>query len=343
MKRNQSTRGYNKAFVKWNILFLSSALMCISVNAASQDIIERRISESVIVLQGWDRNVTAVATKDGLVVFDTFMNPAAARCAREHIEAFNGKPIRYVVNTHYHADHTFGNQVFSDAVIIGHEKILERIEANYGKDIKGTIAAEITELENRLQAAKPGSEEAKGLENRLAAARKEQEDFADFILTPPSIRLNGGATLYLGGKTFEILYLGPAHSDTDFVILVPEERLLIMGDLLMTKRLPYLDWEAEADLENWITIFDNLITESHRYDHVIPGHGKITDVEGLKEHRESMVDLWTTVEDVWNRGLTLEQAKEEIGLEKYSDYIFFELTRAHSIEGCWRILERKSK
>jgi cyclase len=325
------------------ILVLTSAFLCLAVLASAQEIVERRISDSILFLEGGGGNVTAVATDDGVVVFDTFMTPASAGRARELIEKFSDKPIRYVVNTHYHGDHTFGNQVFADAVIIGRKGIFERIQSRYGTDIEESIAGQIADLEKRLHAAEAGSEEAKELETLLAEARKEQADFAVFVLTLPTISLEGNATIFIGGITIKIFYMGPGHSDTDLVILVPEEKLLIMGDLYLPKRIPYLDWQGGADVENWIAMFDKLIEMGDHYDHVVSGHGGITGVDGLKEQQECMTDLWTAVQDAWNRGLTLEQAKEEIKLEKYADYTSFERGRLLNIENCWRILERKTK
>lgn len=320
-------------------------VICCIVVSAQSEITSERIGENVLVLKGGGGNITAISTEDGLVVIDTFMTPASAREARKLIEEFSNKPICYVINTHYHSDHTFGNQVFDEALIIGHYKCVERILARYGDVRKGPVFWEnrVKDLERQLNSAGPDSEAAAQLEVQLQSSRQLLEESRDFVFTPPELAIHGGATLMLGGKTFKILNMGPGHSDTDLIIHVPEERLLVMGDLFLPKRIPYVDFEGGADPQNWILIFDELIQMSSEYDHVVSGHGDIHSIEELKEQRECMTALWDAVCDAWNRGLSLEQAQKEIKLEKHRDYISFERGKSLNIENCWRILESRTR
>lgn len=321
---------------------ISIALILSFVPATAQEITEHRLSDEVIVMEGRGGNMTVVETEAGLVVLDTFMTPASARKARKKIEAFSNKPIRYVINTHHHADHCFGNQVYSDAVIIGFKNFVERVQTRYGKDIIKAIKNQISELESKLDAAEAGSEDAKKIEGLLESSRQELDDFGDFVLTPPDLSLEGGATILLGGKTIKILHFGRGHTDTDLVIFVPEEGLLVMGDLLWNRRISYID-AVESDPLNWMRTLGELIKNCSSAKHVVPGHSHVSGIELLSTQRTYLENLWNAVKTARETGLTLEQAKQEIKLEQYKDYMYYDRGALQlSIENCWKIMERSS-
>lgn len=323
---------------------LFAAISVSAIVYAQGEITSTKLGENVLVIKGGGGNITAIATEECVVVIDAFMTPVSARKARKTIESFSDKPIRYLINTHYHSDHTFGNQVFSDAVIVGHSACEARIKSRYGS-VDGEpefFVKRVSSLEEQLIAAEPDSEEAKALQEQLKGAREILQEFKGFTFTPPILDLNGGAAITLGGKAIQILHLGPGHSDTDLVVLVPDERLLVMGDLGLPGLIPYIDIEGGADPENWIAILDKLIQMEDQYLHVVPGHGDIGTVENLKEQRTCLNDLRQAVNSAWKRGLTLEQAKSEIKLEQYQNYSNFKRARPLNIENCWRFLEKKA-
>lgn len=324
------------------VCFVALIITCLlSPRGSAQEITEHRLNENVMVLEGAGGNITVVATEEGLVITDTFTNPAAARKARALIEKFSDKPVRYVINTHFHSDHCFGNQVFADATIIGCKDYVKRIHTRYGEDIHTEIEAQINEVEKQLQAPELNPEDKARLENLLKEIRQEREEFADFVLTPPDISLDGGAKLYIGGKTFNITHFGTAHTDTDLVIHVPEEQLLIVGDLFWDNRIPYID-PIESDPLNWMDLLEKLQEKLTEVKYVVPGHGKIRGVEALREQQQFLHDLWHAVQEARESGISLEEAKESLRLERYKDYLRYDDGLPYMIESCWRIQERTS-
>jgi cyclase len=316
-------------------ILLSSAIQLLN----AQEITAQRLSKDVMIIQGGGGNMTVVTTDDGIVVMDTFISPAAAGKARKIIEKVTDRPIRYVINTHFHADHSYGNQVFSDAVIIGFHDYAKRAIARYGKDRLASLSETIRSLESQLEAADPGSDGAHRLKERLSEVQKLKNDSKFFLLTKPDIELKGNATIYLGGKNFEILHFGRAHTDSDLVIFVPEAKLLVTGDLCWNRYICYID-PAESDPLNWIAALDNLLGLQAEVHYVVPGHGYPGSIELLKTQREFLDMLWQEVKAVRIHGFSLEQAKQKITMRTYKDYEHYESSLPFIIESCWRIQER---
>lgn len=325
-----------KLFCAFLVLFAMTAM------GGEQDITTSKLSDDVLVVMGGGGNITAINTAEGVVVVDTFISPAAARLARAEIEAsFPGQKIVYVINTHYHFDHTAGNQVFTDAQLLAHVNCIDRVKASY-TDRATRYAAldeEISALEAKIAAAGT-AETAKlaSMQEQLAELKSVHADYGAFKLIPAPLGLEAGARIELGEKTFHLLYNGPGHTNGDIVIHCPEERLLIMGDLLFNRIIPYIDPPAGADVPQWIATLEKLVAMQSGYDTVIPGHGELTDVSGLKLKIEYLNDLWGAVSSAFNQGVSLEEAKEQIRLDKYSSYSRYGALPSN-IEACWLILQ----
>jgi glyoxylase-like metal-dependent hydrolase (beta-lactamase superfamily II) len=277
--------------------------------AASPELQVTRVTNQVIVVHGGGGNVTAVRTTSGILMTDSFISPGAGQEARRLIEThFQSLPIKYLVNTHHHFDHIAGNQHFRDAVIIAHVNIVKHMDK---------YRAELSEEHEDDGTLSPA--------------------LADFVPTDPSILISSDILIHLGGKTFEILHFGNAHTDNDLVVLDREDKLLIMGDLLCPGKSYILG--PGSDTRGWIALLDELIARSNEYELVVAGHGAVVvDVSALDGQREYLIDLWNAVTDAHTRGLTLEQAKRAIDLEKYKNNIKYDKIGL-DIEACWNQME----
>ena len=194
-----------------------------------------RLSEDVLVLtvsKGyWNVNSAAVATGEGLVVIDTFNLPQYAKAALEKIKEFSDEPPRFVINTHCHADHAFGNVVFTEATIIGYCSCGNELEGEAAR-IRLGVESGIETFENALRKAVPGSDQAAKIENMLDFLRSFKAVLdGGFTPAKPEVEFSKAATLVIGDKTFEMLYVGPIHSATDIAVSVPEEKLIFTSDI----------------------------------------------------------------------------------------------------------------
>ncbi len=319
------------------------AIYVVAAPVAEQEIDTVTLSESVIVLQGGGGNVTVIDTAVGLVIIDTFISPAIARRGREVIAGFSDAPVRYAINTHYHYDHTFGNQEFADAIIVAHANCDESIRTRNPEwlEMFSEAVENIPDLERQLGAAGLAPEDAQRIEGELARARRIREILDELVLTPAELALERSATLRLGGKDIRLLHFGPGHTDGDLVIHVPEENLIVTGDLVFHHIIPYIDVDAGADILNWIDILDELIRIGGDDAVVVPGHGEVGSIQVLIDQRDYLQDLWDAVASARERGLTLEQAQTEIALEQYREYDGYDQPLAANVEYCWRISERE--
>jgi len=314
-------------------------LLCVSVLSGQMDLSSQKITENVLIVKGGGANVTVIATEKGLVLIDTFISPGAARRAQKIIQEFSNKPILYAINTHYHADHSFGNQVFSDAVIIGSPDYKKNASTRYCPRIEN-IQKAITDIQEELKNNQLESKYVETLKDQLNSYRQLLKDSRNFKLTGPEISLQGNAVLKLGSTTFKIFTSGPAHTSADLVVYIPEEKLLVMGDLFWDHYIPYMD-PHESDPCNWIAFLDKLPTMINEIQFVVPGHGNVQGRQALKTMQELLQTIWDAVVNAKERGLTLTQAKKEIQLPTYRDYLRYTPYLSFGIESCWNALHRE--
>ena len=175
----------------------------------------QRLSPRVLVLSEtvMGNNVTAVASERGIVVFDTTGLPSTAAKMRRIIEQeFGRTDFAYVINTHSHWDHSFGNQIFPEAVIIGHKSVpagMARDKDNIPQRLENLAGIKTRETA-RLQDVELDSEEAQNIQGFLGSIDRQIRDFRDeFVSTPPDITFSDRMTLDRGDLTLELDYFAP--------------------------------------------------------------------------------------------------------------------------------------
>ena len=207
-------------------------------------------------------NAGFVVTDDGVVVVDALGSPALADELIAEIRRVTAQPIRYVIVTHFHADHIYGLQAFKavGATIIAHPA---------GREYLSSDTAQ-RRLEASRQEMFPWIDD----QTRLLGADRwlDQED----------------STLRVGSHAFRIRHVGPAHTPEDLVVYVPKAGVLFAGDLVFRGRIPYV---GQADSRQWIESLTTLIGFKPRL--VIPGHGPVSTepVADLELTRDYLMHL----------------------------------------------------
>lgn len=210
-------------------------------------------------------NAGVVVTPAGVVVIDALGSPAAAESLLEAIRAVTPLPVRYVVLTHYHADHIYGLQVFKGrgATIIAHES---------GRDYLQSDTAQL----------------------RLQASRETLAPWIDAKtrLIPADRWIRGDTTLELGGERLLLRHVGPAHTPEDLTVWVERSRVLFAGDLAFRGRVPYV---GQADSRGWIAALSKLIATIPEV--IVPGHGPLSThaLDDLRMTRDYLQYLRTTM------------------------------------------------
>jgi glyoxylase-like metal-dependent hydrolase (beta-lactamase superfamily II) len=196
-----------------------------------------------------DISTVLVRGSEGLLLVDTRCNPREAAALTADVQALKLGAIRWVVNTHAHYDHSFGNQGFSDtARIYGHH----RIPAHF---------REFEQPRLDVWAADP--------------AAQPQYDWAGVVLTPPHVLIDEPYELDLGGRTVRLVPLPPGHTDTDLVVQVPDAGCWIVGDIVEESGPPMFG--SGSFPLTWPHVIRELAAELGADDIVIPGHGEPVD------------------------------------------------------------------
>ena len=229
-----------------------------------------------------------LVTAEGIIVTDPINADAARWLKGELGRRFPGKPVKYLIYSHSHADHVAGGEVFSDtATVVAHEK---------------------------------------------ARARIVSEQVPTAV---PQVTFSDRKVISLGGKTIELIYFGPSHSDNLIVMRFPGEGALFAVDIVAPKRLPYRDL-PDADVEGWI---DSLkAVERLEFDILVPGHGTLGNKADVSEHRIYLESLRDRVRAQMQAGKSLEAIKQIVTMEDYKDWGSYNDWRGLNVEGMYRYL-----
>ncbi len=238
-------------------------------------------------------NATIIEGDTDVLVVDSHVSPAGAWALREELKAVTSKPIRWVVNSHHHFDHSHGNQIYGPEVeIIGHEFARQQMLAGKSQDSPGrefyvgSIPATIARLEARLAAATDDPTRG-ALQTQLELQRTFLEGTNAVRPTPPTIALTQTMTLYRGAREIRLLFLGRGHTAGDIVVYLPKERIVATGDLLL-EGTSYL---GDAYVTEWIQTIETL--KAIDFDIVLPGHGNNFSGKAKLDHWQAYLrDFW---------------------------------------------------
>lgn len=272
----------------------------------------KALSEDAWVGFGEGGNTLVLMGKSGAALVDCKNAPFGAALRRE-AEAL-GAPVRLVINTHHHADHTGGNHVFTpikDLPIVAHEKCKPRIAGNMSRYIAQAKEAVVTLSENKSPAAAKVRDEARAYHDRMADLKAEEFE--------PKTTVGEHMEMEIGGQQLILRHFGPGHTDNDLVVYIPKQNLVHAGDLLFHRNHPFLDQAGGGSVQGWIDAVKQVIELCDEKTRVIPGHGEVTDMTGLK----GQIDYWMTTRDAVQKAIAEGKSRQEVmrlQLEQFKDY-----------------------
>jgi cyclase len=252
-------------------------------------------------------NPSYVVTSDGVVVVDTAQLPTKAVAMREEAESHG--PIRYVINTEHHVDHIFGNYFFKGAGTVIHHK-----------GVADNFMVPTPLLDPFDYAA-----EAIPMSDPEGAAIMPTRDvyFAD--PNRAQITFTGDVVLHVGDHTFNLIHT-PGHTPGQIAVHVPEESAVFTGDTVFSE---VQTWVMASDVDEWIEALNTISRLD--VEHVIPGHGPVTDLKYLQTQKAVLLEwksmVATAVAKGWSREETIERCHMrdrypvDIGQEYMLDYI----------------------
>lgn len=272
-------------------------------------------------------NVTIIINDRDVVVVDGSGAPYAARRVIEEIKKLTANPVRYLVNTHGHGDHTVGNQeyvrTFPGVEIVARPETRAYM-AGSGLQYVSDIAEnpESRRQEDRELIAKLKQDGAPGYEKVVAFWRQYYEhdleirsqEYRGVEIFPPTMSIDKGITLYRGARTIEIMFLGHGKTASDVVVYLPNEKILVAGDII-TEPIPYGFSRRPVE---WLATMEKV--QDMDFDVLVPGHGEVqrgkanlNAVIGLTRH------VLTRMQAAIAQGLDLESARKQIDMNAFEN------------------------
>ena len=222
-----------------------------------------------------DLNIGVVLCGDGALVVDTGAHHRQARELLDDLRRLTPQPVRWVVNTHHHWDHTFGNGAFPPVPIWGHERCAETLRR---------------QGEHMRREAREWFPDHAGL-------------FDEVVTTPPDCTFSREAILPLDGRTVELRYLGRGHTDNDIVVVVPDAGVVFAGDLIEESGPPYFDDSYPLEWPDTVAALLGLVEGP-----VVPGHGAVVDMAFLAAQHQHLAEVARLAEEGHAAGMSAEAA-----------------------------------
>ena len=265
-------------------------------------------------------NAGFIIGDEGLLVFDTFFTPAAISELIETIESQTKLLIRYAVNSHYHLDHTGGNQILKarGVPIIAHDNVMIWQTTKNKRFLPAPQEIEKRRADTAKQLAETPADQ-KDKRAQLERQLRRLEAMMTITLTNPTITFGSGSMHLMLGKREVILTTLPGHTGGDVIAYVPDANVVFTGDLGWSKTLPNL---VDATVKDWIPTHDKILAE-HPMAKFVPGHGTVAEAVNIRDFRDYLDDLRQRVQQGISNGLTIDQAKQQLTLpEKYKSFAF---------------------
>ncbi|MGE5138474.1 MAG: MBL fold metallo-hydrolase [Rudaea sp.] len=237
---------------------------------------KERVTDNIFIFQSEayaQVNAGAIMTDEGTVVIDTLPYPRETREMLEFLRKESKRGIRYVLNTHYHADHVYGNFLFPEADIISSERCRELLR--------------------------------KSGEKNLNEAKQQTPELSEVTLRLPNITLPDRASIHLGGMVMRIMPL-PGHSPDGIGVYVEGDKVLFAGDAVMA--IPYIFWGDREILTNTLNQIREMNLES-----IVQGHGEVLLKGEIDESLEGSISYLNCIYEKVKAKVAIRASKEKLG------------------------------
>src|SRR5215469_9121036 len=236
-------------------------------------------------------NSVFLVTDGGVLVIDTRQHPRAGQELIAEIRKITNKPIRFVINSHFHGDHTFGNAAFqaTGAQFIAQEqtpKIMQKVQA-------------------------------KEMARRQAYFKTHNYDPNEVKLILPQITFDKSLTLWLGGREVRLMYLGPGQQDGDTFVYFPHAHALFTPGSFATRNIPNFAFTTSVD--SWINLLDH-VAGMNDIEVILPAHGDLATQADVREFSAMLRDLYTTVKADADKGVSVQEAQRTLTFPQYRNW-----------------------
>jgi glyoxylase-like metal-dependent hydrolase (beta-lactamase superfamily II) len=257
-------------------------------------------------------NTAIIESDDGAVIVDTHSKPSAARVIVDRLRDITTRPVRYVVNTHFHWDHWHGNEIYPTAYP-GAEIITNQVtrEAMVKKGLKRIqdhvrqVPGEIARLRAELAAAATAEQRAR-IQADLRLAESYLAEVRAMKPALPTMAFERTMTLYRRDREIQLLYLGRAHTEGDVFVYLPKEKVVVTGDAV----IGWTPFMGDGYPEDWVRTLDRLAELP--WDTLIMGHGEPAGRDWLRTFRGYIHDMVEAVREEAATGASLDEVKPRV-------------------------------
>ncbi len=270
----------------------------------------------------YEGNHLIIINDEDVVVVDANRTPSLTETVIREIRKLTDKPVRYLINTHWHADHFFTNYIyqreFPEIEIVAHPAAIEGMNRVLQPYIDATSRF-VLRAEKMLASGRgPGGEPLGGEEREALAAQyefakdKRLPIYRQLRLVAPTMTVPSGLTLHRGNREIQVRFLGKGNTAGDLIVYLPQEKILATGDLV-NKPYPFLGYEFPIA---WADTLKKLL--SLEAETILLGHGPVQTDKGYLEFVSALLhSLSRQAREAVRQGLTPEQAAERIDLAEY--------------------------
>lgn len=265
---------------KYFVLLLGLSCGLLPQTLRSQDGTAKKIrtvpvAKNLYMFQGKGGNIGVFVGPDGTLLIDDQYNPLNPQILTA-IKKLHGKPVRFVINTHWHQDHTGGNEVLGEAgaVIVAHENVRKRLNSEQFSSF----------LNKKFPPSPPAA--------------------------LPIITFTQDIQFHVNGDRAKVHHIAPAHTDGDAVIFFEQAHAAHLGDLYFSGRYPYIDAGSGGSIDGMIAGVDWVLQNFPADTKLIPGHGELSNMRELKAYRDMLALVRDRVTALKAGGKSLEQVQQ---------------------------------
>lgn len=236
-----------------------------------------KVTDNIYMLEGQGGNIGLFFGQQGIFIIDDQFAPLHEKIIAKVKELAAGSVPKdgnmFVINTHYHGDHTGGNELMgkAGAIIVAHDNVRKRLSTE-----------QVNKLFNRTTPPSPAG-------------------------ALPIITFTDNLTFHISGDSVKVHHMAPAHTDGDAIIIFTKANVIHTGDLLFTSSYPVIDLDGGGSVMGMIRAIDEIMKLCNEQTKVIPGHGKLTDRAGLAKFRNMLDTIFMRVSKMVEAGKTLDE------------------------------------
>jgi len=294
---------YKKTVMRNFIIIVLLFASCLSATAQNFDSVEiktTKVSGPVYMLEGSGGNIGVLVGNDGVMLVDDEFAPLSEKI-KKAIGAISDKPIRFIINTHFHGDHSDGNKIFGSegSVIVAQENARKRMTTDYF----------------------------------FKAFKQEQKAMTYEGL--PKITFAESITFNMNGETVQVIHIKNAHTDGDAAIYFKESNVLHTGDAFVRYGLPFIDDQGGGTIDGMINGAEQMLKMINDETKIIPGHGQLSSKKDLQDYKKMLQTVRSRVADGIKAGKTMDQIVKADPAKEYKtvfDKIFFIQTVYNSLK-----------